>query len=118
MKTTIKPLLICCLLITGTYQLSAQVSPLGAQYFQNQYLANPAMAALDSGFTIDLGYRQQTDNIKGAPKRQALTGTYRLGQIGLGVNVNGEQSGLYQQTRAVATLAYHLPVGGEDQQLH
>lgn len=120
MNITIKHLLIFCLLVTaGMYQrASAQLNPLGAQYFQNQYLSNPAMAALDSGLTVNLGYRQQTGSIDGAPKMQAVTGTYRLNQLGLGVNVFNEQSGLLQRTRAVATLAYHLPVGEDDQQLH
>ena len=31
---------------------SAQINPLGAQYFQNQYLANPAMAGFKEATPI------------------------------------------------------------------
>lgn len=110
--------LVGALLMTVVVQQSyAQVKPIGAQFFFNQQAANPAMLARESGLFIDLGYRQQGDNIEGAPKTQTVMGSYRVGQFGLGLNVYHNTDGLLRQTSGMASMAYHLPVGGNEEQL-
>lgn len=95
----------------------AQVKPVGAQFFFNQQSANPAMLANEKGLFIDLGYRQQSGAIDGAPKTQTIMGSYRVGQFGLGLNVNHYTAGLMRQTSGMASMAYHLPVGANQEQL-
>lgn len=114
----LKPLLIISLLCI-TLCCRAQLNPFQSIYFQNRYLANPAVAGLDKGLNFNLGYRQQWNSFPGAPKSQVLTTEYRATEkLGLGLNVTDDQSGLIRQTRAMATYAYHLPVGADNQRLN
>lgn len=99
-------------------QAAAQLTPMGAMYFQNQYLGNPALAGTGSGLDVSLGIREQWSNIPGSPATQALTASYVLNdKVGLGLNVSNDKSGLFKRTRTVASYAYHLPLSGEEQKL-
>lgn len=95
----------------------AQLNPLGQTYFQNQYLANPAMAGLNRGVQVNVAYRQQWTAMPGSPVGQSFTGQYGLGKLGFGVNVYSDKAGILSRTQALATAAYHLPLGAEGQQL-
>lgn len=110
-------LLISLLAVVTVLKSNAQVKPTGAQFFFNQQSANPAMLANEKGLFIDLGYRQQSGGIDGAPKTQTIMGSYRVGQFGLGLNVNHYTAGLMRQTSGMASMAYHLPVGANEEQL-
>lgn len=112
-KTTI---LILAALI-GVSKVKAQTSPLLNQYFNNTYLANPAMAGLAAGATADLNFRSQWNNIPGAPMIQNLSATYGWERVGVGLNMNLDKAGLQRQTRILATYAYHLPLN-ESAKLH
>ena len=107
-------ILIC---FSGATQAWAQLYPLGAQYFHNQYLGNPATAGIDSGFRADLSNRVQWNDVPGAPVNQVFTGVLRTGKVGLGLSLNKEKEGLMNSLRTMATLAYHLPLNN-DQKLH
>ena len=117
--------LIC--IITGMQQAAmAQLSPMGTLYFQNQYLANPAMAGSEKGFNLNLGYRQQwsrvpgrvQDRVPGSPVMQTLTADYALtAKVGLGLNVYNDQAGLFKRTRTLLSYAYHLPLNGNSRKL-
>jgi len=114
----IKSLFLLILIsFSGATQAWAQLYPLGAQYFHNQYLGNPATAGIDSGFRADLSNRVQWNDVPGAPVNQLFTGVLRTGKVGLGLSLNKEKEGLMNSLRTVATLAYHLPLNN-DQQLH
>jgi type IX secretion system PorP/SprF family membrane protein len=102
---------------SGATQAWAQLYPLGAQYFHNQYLGNPATAGIDSGFRADLSNRVQWNDVPGAPVNQLFTGVLRTGKVGLGLSLNKEKEGLMNSLRTMATLAYHLPLNN-DQKLH
>lgn len=106
--------LICTL--TGMQQAAtAQLSPMGALYFQNQYLGNPAMAGSAKGLNLNMGYRQQWSRIPGGPVMQTFTADYKLNdKLGLGLNVYNDQAGLLKRTRSVASYAYHLPLNDDD----
>jgi len=101
----------------GANRVSAQLYPLGAQYFHNQYLGNPAIAGIDSGYRFDLSNRVQWNDVPGAPVNQLFTGAFRTGRVGLGVYLIKEKEGLMNTLRSVSTLAYHLPLN-KKQQLH
>lgn len=90
---------------------NAHVAPLAMQYFQNQYLANPAMAGIDTGLHVNLAYRKLWSGIPGSPVTKALTADYRaFRRVGFGVQVNHESAGLLSSTRVAGSYAYHLPL--------
>lgn len=96
-------------------EAQAQIDPLGAQLYQNRYLGNPAFAGTAEDLTFNLGYRNQLNGIPGSPVTYAFTTEYRVNRVGVGVNLFNERAGLLSRTRAVATYAYHLPLGEEQQ---
>ena len=97
--------------------VNAQLNPLASQYFQNQYLFNPAMAGINPGLNINASIRKQWSSIPGSPFTQAVSADYLLNRAAFGVNVYNDQSGLIRSTRAVATYAYHIPLGANNQKL-
>jgi type IX secretion system PorP/SprF family membrane protein len=110
--------LLAIALILITTCCKAQLNPYQAIYYQNRYLNNPAMAGLDKGLNINLGYLQQWSSFPGSPKAQSLTTEYQAtDKVGLGLNINDNQSGLFRQTRIMGSYAYHLPLGDRNQKL-
>lgn len=107
------------LLLTSLSLVSrAQLNPFNTMYFQNKYLYNPAMAGIEKGLNINLGYRQQWSNFPGSPKTGILTMDFQpTDRVGLGLNVNDDQTGLIRQTRIMGTYAYHLPLSDNNQHL-
>lgn len=104
--------------ISSIDQVSAQINPVGAQYFQNRYLANPAMAGFQSGLSINLAYRKQWNNIPGAPQNISVTGDYGTKKVGVGFNFYKDEAGLLSRSRVQASYAYHLPLSDDDKKLH
>jgi type IX secretion system PorP/SprF family membrane protein len=97
----------------------AQINPYQAIYYQNRYLANPAMAGLNEGLNINLAYQQQWSSFAGSPKAQSLTTEFHAtDKVGLGLNINDDQSGFFRQTCIKGTYAYHLPLGEQNQKLN
>lgn len=89
--------------------------PLTTSYYQNRYLANPAMAGADSGLSVNIGYRKQWKEVTDAPVTFALTGDYRLGKsMGIGLNVFNDQAGVLKQNRVGLTYAYHLRLSEDE----
>jgi len=102
---------IVVLLFTGAPHAWAQLTGLQSMYFENQYLANPAMAGLNKGLNLNLGYQQQWTSLPGSPKLEDFTIDFNPGnKVGLGLIVNSDISGLINDTRIMGTYAYHLPV--------
>lgn len=97
--------------------VKAQLGPLSAQYFQNPYLANPAMVGVGQGLDLSLGYRSQWSKMPGAPEQQALTVGYGKNRTGWGLNLYLDRTGLQRQLRALGSYAYHLPLSTK-QALH
>ncbi len=83
---------------------------MGALYFQNQYLGNPAMVGR-KGLDLNMGFRKQFSSLQGGPTSQTLTGEYAFASnAGVGLKLSGESSGLFKSLRSVASYAYHLPL--------
>ncbi|NEU06789.1 type IX secretion system membrane protein PorP/SprF [Flavihumibacter sp. R14] len=102
-----------------TDKAMAQLDPMGAQYFQNQYLANPALAGLDEGLVLNGGFRKQYSTIPGSPTTQTFTAGYQMSnRVGWGLNFYNDAAGLIKKTRAVGSYAYRLPLNNEGSQLH
>lgn len=97
----------------------ALLEPSGTQYFQNQYLANPAMAGLEKGVHLNGAYRRQWSGIDGAPVTKFFSADAAMGsRVGAGVHVFNDVAGLINRTRVALSYAYHLPLTNPDQQLH
>lgn len=105
-------------LVTMGTSVKAQLNPLSAQYFTNQYLINPALAGAGQGLKLNGAYRKLWSNVPGSPLIQNLTADYGFNKVGLGLTVNNESAGLQRQTRVVGSYAYHLPLNDEGKQLH
>ncbi|WP_256012194.1 PorP/SprF family type IX secretion system membrane protein [Desertivirga xinjiangensis] len=99
-------------------EAQAQLNPLGATYYQNPYILNPAMAGVEEGVQLDLAARQQWSVLPGAPKTQSITAVYGSGKkAGVGLNLYNDEAGLIKNTRLAASYAYHLPLNSEGQRL-
>ena len=112
-------LMLSCLLFAITLTCKAQLVPFQSMYFQNRYLANPAMAGIDKGLNLELDYRRQWSEFPGMPRTGSLTTDYQASdKVGLGFWVNDDQSGLIRATRFGGTYAYHLPLSDRDEHLN
>ncbi|MCD0489494.1 PorP/SprF family type IX secretion system membrane protein [Pedobacter sp. MC2016-14] len=120
MKSIYKIALTLLAFASATKTTKAQLDPLAAQYYSNQYLANPAMAgAAGESLKLNAVYRKLWSNIQGSPLTQNITADYGFNnRVGLGININNQSAGLQRQTRVMASYAYHIPLGAEGQQLH
>jgi type IX secretion system PorP/SprF family membrane protein len=123
----IRSLLISCLILAAGSKAGAQslsnaqalLEPSGTQYFQNQYLSNPAMAGIEKGLHLNAAYRHQWSGIDGAPVTKFFTADYAVGnRVGAGLNIFNDVAGLINRTRVAITYAYHLPLSDADHQLH
>jgi len=111
-------LLIACWSFFQARPAHAQLNPFQSMYYQNRYLYNPAMAGFDPGLNLNLDYRRQWSDFPGAPKTLSFTGTYKAtDRVGLGLNINDDQSGLIRSTRVVGTYGYHLPLNDRHDRL-
>ncbi|WP_207536527.1 PorP/SprF family type IX secretion system membrane protein [Desertivirga arenae] len=96
----------------------AQLHPLGAIYYQNPYLINPALAGKEEGFYANAAVRRQWSNMPGAPSTQALSFEYGSGKkSGVGINLYNDEAGLQKRTRVRGTYAYQLPLDADGQRL-
>ncbi|HVS93957.1 MAG TPA: PorP/SprF family type IX secretion system membrane protein [Mucilaginibacter sp.] len=109
---------VFCLLLATTLTCKAQLVPFQSMYFQNRYLANPAMAGINKGLNIELDYRKQWTEFPGMPQTGAFSMDYRADdKVGIGFWVNDDQSGLIRSTRFEGSYAYHLPLNEQGGQL-
>ncbi|PTR01410.1 type IX secretion system PorP/SprF family membrane protein [Mucilaginibacter yixingensis] len=107
-RITLATVSVCGMLIGEAH---AQLNPFQSMYYQNHYLLNPALAGVDKGLNLNVNYRQQWSNFPGTPKTAAFTADFNAGdRVGVGANVQDDQSGLIRTTRAVGSYAYHLPL--------
>lgn len=96
---------------------NAQLNPLSAQYYTNQYLINPAFAGINEGLKLNGAYRKLWNNVPGSPLTQNLTADYGFNKVGIGLTVNNESAGLQRQTRLVGSYAYHLQMSENNHRL-
>ena len=113
-------LFILALSIFKTEKVKAQYYPLVSQYYNNSYLANPALAGIKTGYNLNLAYRKQWNNLPGSPEIQSFTGTFgsKNEKVGLGLKVNFDKAGLQKISQVAATYAYHIPLNVNKDKLH
>jgi type IX secretion system PorP/SprF family membrane protein len=112
--------LLLILLIVGfcTVQVKAQLDPLSAQYFNNQYLGNPAFAGSVEGLNLYGAYRTLWNNVPGAPLTQNITADYGFDKVGIGFSMKNESAGVQRELQVSGTYAYHLKLDDLGRQLH
>ncbi len=106
------------LMLLVAISASAQLNPLGSNFYQNQYLGNPAMAGVVTGLHFNAGFNQQWSVVPGSPSAQFITVDNRSKRVGLGLSMYLDKAGLLKRTRVTGTYAYHLPLNANDDQLH
>jgi type IX secretion system PorP/SprF family membrane protein len=112
----------CCtallLSIMPFLESKAQINPMSAVYYQNQYLANPAMAGLQQRLTLSAGVRSQFSTMPGLPFTQFVSADYGFAdKLAVGLQVNNDRAGLLKHTRAATSFTYHLPLDKDKQHL-
>ncbi|TZF84860.1 type IX secretion system membrane protein PorP/SprF [Pedobacter sp. BS3] len=91
----------------------AQINPVIGLYYQNQYLANPAMAGLEKGVVLNAAYKQGFIKNNSTNLADILTAEYQLnGKMGLGLQLNTDKDGLVRANRYALSYAYHLQLTG------
>jgi type IX secretion system PorP/SprF family membrane protein len=96
----------------------AQLTNIQSIYFQNQYLANPALAGMEPQLNLNMDYHQQWIGVPGSPTLTTFTADYNSGnKVGLGLNVYGNNAGLISRTRIMGTYAYHIPLNDKGAKL-
>lgn len=123
-KTSLKTLIgatavncIVIILLSGNYAY-AQLTNIQSIYFQNQYLANPALAGMEHQLNLNMDYHQQWIGLPGSPTLTTFTADYNSGnKVGLGLNVYSDNAGLINRTRIMGTYAYHIPLNDKGAKL-
>lgn len=126
-----KKIFISFIFISFPVVLLAQQMPLYSQYMLNGFIFNPATAGHDGLTTLNLTTRQQWVGVENAPRSVAFNIQTRVlmrnfvikrdlrrgnrllkarkGRVGLGVNIYNDRNGLFNQSGANFTYAYHIP---------
>lgn len=110
-----KRILIISLLFIVFQKGYGQLNPMGSIYYQNQYLANPAMAGSEIGWELNAAYKAQWVTIDRAPRIQAISATYgsENKKVGFGILFYNDVAGVVERTSFKATYAYHLPLNNK-----
>lgn len=113
-----KTLFLFLIFIFTVFVTNAQLMPFGASFYQNQYLANPAMAGIKSGMHLNSGYNKQWSTIPGAPITQYFTLDNQFNKIGQGISIYTDKAGLLKRTRILGSYAYHMPINSYGDAIH
>lgn len=115
----IGPILFLSIVLLVTNKANAQLNKFEAMYYQNQYLGNPAMAGLNKGLNVNIGYQRQWDDVPGNPVMMYATGEYNPNsRAAYGLNFSSDRAGLITNSRILGTFAYHLPIDGDDRKVN
>lgn len=122
------------------FETNAQQIPQYAQYLQNHFLINPAIAGIESYADARLGYRQQWAGLQDAPRTFYLTAHLPIGNpdfaiepasprfsfgrshsgstlpdahAGVGFTILRDQTGPWSWFALGVSGAYHYPLGNE-----
>lgn len=105
--------------LLGTTQSAfAQVTYLGSQFYENQYIGNPAMSGIEKGVVLNLSYRNQWRTMPESPVTQSFTAEIGKDKVGAGISIYNDKAGLLGRLKAVGSYSYHLPLDDDDRKLH
>jgi len=99
----------------STTTVNAQLKPVNAIYYFNEYLINPAVAGKEEAFKANVGYRKQLSSFGNAPQTQFLTADFGYdGRSGFGLKIYNDKAGLLRETSVSVSYAYHLALTEEN----
>ncbi|HEX2533377.1 MAG TPA: PorP/SprF family type IX secretion system membrane protein [Chitinophagaceae bacterium] len=102
--------LLAALLLLLAGEGNAQMKMPATAYFQNQFLANPALAGLNQKHSLNGSYGRLWNDIPGAPETITFSGDFGFGgNMGGGLSVLHDKAGIIQRTRIMGSYAYHVP---------
>lgn len=103
-------LLLVCLLSLPLFG-GAQQLTFSNQYLINKYSLSPAYAGFTQNTEAFAGYRQQWIGVQGAPeKRFASINGRQFENMGLGLSLTNDKTGIFNQLYGALSYAYHLKI--------
>jgi type IX secretion system PorP/SprF family membrane protein len=101
-------------LIFMVYEGHAQQTPVFSQYFFNELVINPAYAGAHVQLSLTSMYRNQWVNFPGAPRTFSFSGHTSVygGKMGLGLLVNTDKIGSYNNDNVYGYYAYKIAFQG------
>lgn len=97
----------------------AQQLPLSSQYYNNQFITNPALTGTKENVNAFLTHRSQWTGVAGAPQTSYLTvdGPIQAKNIGLGLNLHADNTDIISRVGAFVDYSYKLKLN-EDNNLY
>ena len=90
----------------NTSDIKAQLKMPGTAYFQNQYLANPALAGMNQKKNLALSYGRLWNEIPGSPVTMSFTGDLGFkDNLGAGLIIQNDEADLLNRTRVMGRFA-------------
>lgn len=110
-----KKLIITLSIVVSGLMSQAQQVPLLSHYYYNKFVWNPALAGIQKYGQAYLIYRNQWNQIPGAPITKALTidGPLKKKNIGLGANLYQDNAGIFSRTGGMVSYAYGINLSDE-----
>ena len=105
-----KKIFISILIIISGYVATGQQLPQFTQYMINDYVFNPAIAGVESGYQVKSNIRNQWVGINDAPRTTVLSvyGKHRNSNVGLGGVVFSDRVGHTSRNGLSLSYAYHF----------
>jgi type IX secretion system PorP/SprF family membrane protein len=109
-KLTLFTLLVGIFLWCTSFQVSAQIDPLYAQYLNNPLVINPAYTGFNKEFNASASFRKQWAGFDGSPTTVNFTAHSSLfnNKMGVGLIVVNDQIGENKNLLAMGTYSYKI----------
>jgi len=106
-------------LLLSTGSAFAQQMPLSSQYYNNQFVTNPALTGTKDEVNAFLTHRSQWTGVSGAPQTSYLTvdGPIQAKNVGLGLNLNSDVTDIMSRMGAFVNYSYKLKLNDNDNNL-
>jgi type IX secretion system PorP/SprF family membrane protein len=94
----------------------AQQLPLSSQYYNNQFIINPAFTGTKENVNAFLTHRSQWTGVAGAPQTSYLTvdGPIAAKNIGLGLNLHADNTDILSRIGAFVDYSYKLKLNDDN----
>lgn len=105
-----KKLIITLSIVVAGISVYAQQVPLLSHYYYNKFVWNPALAGFQKYGQAYLVYRNQWNQVPGAPITKSLTvdGPLKSKNVGLGANLYQDNAGMFNRTGGMVSYAYGI----------
>jgi type IX secretion system PorP/SprF family membrane protein len=106
--------IITTLMLIPCAGISAQQYSISSQYLTNGLVINPAYAGSRGAMSVNLSYRRQWAQIKGAPEFENITvhtPVTKKEKVAMGLMINRTAFGITRTTGVYGFYAYSIPTG-------